>query len=155
MVPTHTELQKSYLQMKPREYRIEKFADKTFRVLLGTGSAGFLFLLREAPAANRDKSLAHELDTLKKLPATLAGDSKKKVPGKTRITDENRDFFLNCVAYLSGSEAHGSGEEGSDTLVTGLDRAGRLRLTLWSVLVLPGAVSLLTLVVVIRRRRRS
>ena len=110
VVPTHTELQKSYLQMKPREYRIEKFADKTFRVLLGTGSAGFLFLLREAPAANRDKSLAHELDTLKKLPATLAGDSKKKVPGKTRITDENRDFFLKTLGIRSDIDLRSDGE---------------------------------------------
>ena len=84
------------------------------------------------------------------------GDAGFVVNGQLAVRAcANRDFFLNCVAYLSGSEAHGSGEEGSDTLVTGLDRAGRLRLTLWSVLVLPGAVSLLTLVVVIRRRRRS
>ena len=110
VVPTHTELQKSYLQMKPREYRIEKFADKTFRVLRGTGSAGFLFLLREAPAANRDKSLAHELDTLKKLPATLAGESKKKVLGKTRIFDDNRDFFLKTLGIKSDIDLRSDGE---------------------------------------------
>ena len=82
----------------------------TIRVLLGTGSAGFMFVLREAPTSNRDKSLAHELDELKRLPATLAGESKKKVPGKTRIFDDNRDFFLKTLGIRSDIDLRSDGE---------------------------------------------
>ena len=83
------------------------------------------------------------------------GDAGFVVNGQLAVRAcANRDFFLNCVAYLSGSEPHGSGEEESDTFATGLDRDGRLRLTVWSALVLPTAVSLLMLAAVAGRRRR-
>lgn len=67
----------------------------------------------------------------------------------------NRDFFLNCVSYLSGVEAHGAGDEGAEVFRSGLDRAGRLRHAVWSVGVVPFAVFLVLLVVAARRRHRS
>ena len=65
----------------------------------------------------------------------------------------NRDFILNCVAYLSGTEAHGFGGNVLDTLDSGMDRSGRLRHLVCSGAVIPFAV-FLVLVVAVRRRRR-
>ena len=67
----------------------------------------------------------------------------------------NRDFFLNCVAYLSGAEAHGFGDDGSNRLRTGFDRASRLRYVVGTAGVLPFAVFLVLATVAIRRRRRT
>lgn len=67
----------------------------------------------------------------------------------------NRDFFSNCVAYLAGTESHGSDEVGSGRLLTGMDRQKRLHHALFSAGVLPLAVFLALAAVVIRRRRRT
>lgn len=92
---------------------------------------------------------------LRPMRMVVIGDAGFVVNGQLAVRAcANRDFFLNCVAYLSGSEAHGSGEEEADTFATGLDRDGRFRLTVWSALVLPSAVSLLMLAAVVGRRRR-
>ena len=67
----------------------------------------------------------------------------------------NRDFFSNCVAYLSGVEAHGSGEDGlGGDFRTGMDRQGRLRHALASAGGLPLFVFLILAAVVFRRGRR-
>ena len=73
----------------------------TIRILLGTGSAGFIFRLCEAPVANRDKALAHELEKLKALPASLAGNSSRRYPGATRIHDDNRGYLLETLGIRS------------------------------------------------------
>jgi len=88
---------------------VKKGANK-IRVLLGSGSAGFLFRLIEAPAANRDKILEYELGKLKSLPGQLVGDSKKKIPGKTRVNDDNRDFMLNTLGIKSDIDLRSDGE---------------------------------------------
>ena len=67
----------------------------------------------------------------------------------------NRDFFLNCVAYLSGTETHGFGDDGSDVLRTGLDRESRLRLAVVLAAALPFAVFLAFAAVALGRRRRT
>lgn len=67
----------------------------------------------------------------------------------------NRDLFLNCVAYLSGSEAHGSGGDEADVFASGLDRAGRRRLIVWSAAVVPGIVFLMMFAAVQRRMHRT
>ena len=68
----------------------------------------------------------------------------------------NRDFFSNCVAYLSGVEAHGSGEGGLEGVFrTGMDRQGRLRHALCSAAAFPLAVFLTLAAIVFRRRRRT
>ena len=67
----------------------------------------------------------------------------------------NRDFFLNCVAYLSGAETHGFGDDGSNRLQTGFDRSSRLRHVVWTAGALPFAVFLILAAVAIRRRRRT
>lgn len=66
----------------------------------------------------------------------------------------NRDFFLNCVAYLSGMDAAGGDGTESGLLQSGLDRDRQLMLLLFSVGILPmSAWLLLTAVIFIRRRR--
>lgn len=66
----------------------------------------------------------------------------------------NRDFFLNCVSYLSGSEAHGSGEEDTDRFRTELDRGSRLRHGLISSVAFPGGVFLILMAVALQQRRK-
>ena len=67
----------------------------------------------------------------------------------------NRDFFSNCVAYLSGVESHGSGEDGTGVLQSGLDREGRLRHALYSSGAFPAFVLLVLAAIAIRRRNRT
>ena len=65
----------------------------------------------------------------------------------------NRDFFLNCVAYLSGSAAVAEDGTRTDRLVTGLDRDGRAKLLIFSSAALPAAVfALLALFIASGRR---
>ncbi|MBQ2631257.1 MAG: hypothetical protein IJG13_16395, partial [Kiritimatiellae bacterium] len=67
----------------------------------------------------------------------------------------NRDFFLNCVAYLAGTDAPG-GSDGveSGVLSSGMDRTARVRHALVSSAALPGAVFLVMIAATLRRRRR-
>ena len=67
----------------------------------------------------------------------------------------NRDFFLNCAAYLSGTDVIVAQGDVTDGLVTGLDRSGRFRHAILSAGVLPGMVFLVLLLEVVRRRRRG
>ena len=85
----------------------------------------------------------------------VIGDSGFALNGSlaTRAS-ANRDFFSNCVAYLSGMESHGSGENGTGALRSGLDREGRLRHALCSAGAVPAFVFLILGAVAIRRRSR-
>ena len=67
----------------------------------------------------------------------------------------NRDFFSNCVAYLSGVEAHGSGDDGAGALRLGMDRRGWFRFALISGGAVPLAVLLLLFAIAVRRRSRA
>jgi ABC-2 type transport system permease protein len=64
----------------------------------------------------------------------------------------NRDFFLNCIAYLSGAGTFDSGGVEAGVLTTGMDRGRRGRYLIFGSLVAPGAVFLLLLVCFGRRR---
>jgi hypothetical protein len=67
----------------------------------------------------------------------------------------NREFIQNCVSYLSGSSAPLTDGRVAGSLVLGFDRDGRVRFTLASAMVFPGAVflSLVSLALVGRRKR--
>lgn len=67
----------------------------------------------------------------------------------------NRDFFMNVVSYLSGSEVTGLSGSTGVVLSSGMDRALRARHALYSVLVVPGIVLFVMSVVAWRRRRRA
>lgn len=66
----------------------------------------------------------------------------------------NRDFFINCVSYLSGSLAITQGGTDGELFVTGLDRRVRLRYLYVTAGAVPLAVVFVMLFVVWRRRRR-
>lgn len=67
----------------------------------------------------------------------------------------NRDFFLNCISYLSGSHALTSGGSDGELFVTGLDRRGRLRFLNVAAIAIPSAITLMMLLIVWRRRSRK
>ena len=86
----------------------------------------------------------------------VIGDPGFALNGSLAIrASANRDFFSNCVAYLSGVESHGSGEDGTGVLQSGLDREGRLRHAIYSVGGVPAFVFLVLATVAIRRRSRT
>lgn len=67
----------------------------------------------------------------------------------------NRDFLLNCVAYLSGTDVVGAHGDEAGVFVTGMDRSRRLRHLVCSAAVLPFGVFVLMMIVAVRRRNRS
>ena len=67
----------------------------------------------------------------------------------------NRDFFLNCIAFLSGTDAIGSSGRGGGVLTSNMDRKSRQGHLVWSTLFVPAAVFLLMLVAAQFKRRRS
>ena len=66
----------------------------------------------------------------------------------------NRDFFLNCIAYLSGTDASAASGIGVGVFSAGLDRTGRVRFAAVLAGAFPLAVFLVLTVAVFRRRRR-
>lgn len=84
------------------------------------------------------------------------GDAGFVMNGKMAArANANRDFFLNCISYLSGTDVIGAYGDEADVLVSGLDRTARFRFAVWSAAVLPAAVFFVLALVVFRRRRRS
>lgn len=83
------------------------------------------------------------------------GDSSFVMNGQLSArASANRDFFLNCVAWLSGEDAVGSGES-EGVFSSGMDRTSRTRGILLSAVGVPAAVFLILSAVAWRRRRRS
>ena len=67
----------------------------------------------------------------------------------------NLDFLLNSVAYLAGAEVSAAGGAEAGVLVTGLDRAARVRFAAFVAGVVPAAAFLALAGVVLRRRLRT
>ncbi len=67
----------------------------------------------------------------------------------------NRDFFLNCVAYLSGTDAVTESGTEPDRLVAGLDREARVRFVLVTAAAFPFLAFSAILLAVARRRMRE
>ena len=66
----------------------------------------------------------------------------------------NRDFFMNCVKYLSGRDVMVSSGAEVDRLVTGMDRDTRIAFTVFSSVVFPAVVFILCVFFIVLRRRR-
>lgn len=66
----------------------------------------------------------------------------------------NRDFFLNCVAFLAGTETMGSAGTGNAKLVSGMDRRARMQFVITTSVVLPGTFFVVALTCVALKRRR-
>ena len=67
----------------------------------------------------------------------------------------NRDFFLNCVAYLAGVDALAESSVEANQLIIGLDRMGRVRFVLISALVAPTLLALVFIFMTAARRNRQ
>lgn len=67
----------------------------------------------------------------------------------------NLDFLLNSVAYLAGAEVSAAGGAEAGVLVSGLDRAARVRFAAFVAGVAPAAAFLALAGVVLRRRLRT
>ena len=67
----------------------------------------------------------------------------------------NRDFFLNCVAYLAGVDALAESSVEANQLIIGLDRMGRVRFVLISALVVPTLLALVFIFMTAARRNRQ
>jgi len=67
----------------------------------------------------------------------------------------NRDFFLNAVAYLSGTGAMTASSQDRDLLVTGMDRVARRRFAVAGAGIAPLLTMLFLLFTTFRRKRRE
>ena len=67
----------------------------------------------------------------------------------------NRDFFLNCVAYLAGVDALAESSVEANQLIIGLDRVGRVRYVLISALAAPTLLALVFIFMTAARRNRQ
>ena len=86
----------------------------------------------------------------------IIGDATFAMNGQLAArANANRDFVINSVAYLSGTDIVGSGGVEGRLLVTGMDRAERRDFTIATAIAFPLIISIVMLVVVIRRRRRQ
>ena len=66
----------------------------------------------------------------------------------------NRDFFLNCVAFLSGTDASAASATETAILMSGMDRQTRVKFVSTLAGIVPAVVIFVMLVAVFLRRRR-
>lgn len=108
-----------------------------------------------AAVAERGHGVGFDL-ALRPTRIVVIGDSLFVANGQLAARgNANRDFFLNCVAYLAGTGAVMFGGEDGGKLVIGLDRKERVRYAQWIVGMMPGAVFLLLIAYSQMRRRRA
>ena len=120
-----------------------------FRAVASADSATVVAAAERGAAAGRDVAL-------RPTRIVAIGDPGFVMNGALSMrANANRDFFSNCVAYLSGVESHGSGEDVTGILRSGMDRRGQLRYVLCSAGAFPLAVFVLLAAIAIRRRGRA
>ena len=66
----------------------------------------------------------------------------------------NRDLLLNCISYLSGTDAFGSCGMEADALMLGMSREDRIHQAVVCVAVIPVSVFFVLALACLRRRRR-
>lgn len=69
--------------------------------------------------------------------------------------NENRVFFLNSVAYLSGSGAMTGADTEASRLITRMDRSTRIKFVFASSAIFPGILFIIAMAIVIAGRKRS
>ena len=108
-----------------------------------------------AAAAERGAGAGRDL-AVRPTRIVAVGDASFAMNGSLAArANANRDFFMNCIAFLSGTDASGSSGMGGGVLASNMDRQSRRRHFIWSVLVIPASVFLLMTAVVIFKRRRA
>ena len=84
------------------------------------------------------------------------GDPAFAVNGQlAERANANRDFFMNVVAYLSGSDQSGADGRDPGVFSTGMDRDGKLYFLAFSAAAIPFAVLFAMLFIAARRRCRK
>lgn len=85
----------------------------------------------------------------------VVGDLGFVLNGQMRdYRNANRDFFLNCVKYLSSRESMTEYEAGAGQLVSGMDRLKRAKFVAVSAVIFPTVLFLVLVYFVSRRRNR-
>lgn len=108
-----------------------------------------------AAAAERGVGTGEDL-SLRPTRIIAVGDAAFVMNGQLKVRgNANRDFFLNSLAYLAGTDAITEPGTEADRLVSGMDRAARVRFVLISAIAFPGFVFFLALAVVAAKRRRA
>ena len=86
----------------------------------------------------------------------VVGDASFAMNGQLAArASANRDFFMNAVAYLSGSDPSGSDGADAGVLSSGADREQRIWFLSFSAAVVPLAVFIVLALVALHRRRRG
>ncbi len=107
-----------------------------------------------AAAAERGVGAGEDL-RLRPTRIVAVGDAAFVMNGALRArANANRDFFLNCVAYLSGTDALIDASDHPGKLVSGMDRATRARFLVASAVVFPVVFLLIFLLICACGRRR-
>jgi hypothetical protein len=85
----------------------------------------------------------------------VVGDASFAMNGQLSArASANRDFFMNAVAYLSGSDPLGSDGTDAGMLASGADREQRIKFVVFSAGAAPALVFLVLVAVAVYRRRR-
>ncbi|MBO5751188.1 MAG: Gldg family protein [Kiritimatiellae bacterium] len=114
------------------------------------GAQGNAFAAAAERGANAGRDLA-----VRPTRIVAVGDAAFAMNGPLAArANANRDFFLNSVAYLSGTDSSGSSGTETEVLVSGMDRAKRLNHLLLTAVAAPLAIFLLMLPSILRRRSR-
>lgn len=118
-----------------------------FNVLAKSGANAYAAIAERGVGAGADLAI-------RPTRIVAIGDASFAINGQLAArANANRDFFLNCISYLTGVDAAISVDPGWNTLVSGLDRAGRLKLAVALAGVAPALA--LVLLLALRKRRRS
>ena len=81
------------------------------------------------------------------------GDSGFVLNGQIATrANANLDFFLNCIAYLAGTDPLPAVGAETGILSSGMDRSNRLRHTATTAVAVPAAVFILLAAIALRRR---
>lgn len=108
-----------------------------------------------AAAAERGVGTGEDL-SLRPTRIIAVGDAAFVMNGQLKVRgNANRDFFLNSLAYLAGTDAITEPGTEANRLVSGMDRAARVHFVIISALVFPGIIFFVALAVVAAKRRRS
>lgn len=108
-----------------------------------------------AAAAERGVGTGEDL-SLRPTRIIAVGDAAFVMNGQLKVRgNANRDFFLNSLAYLAGTDAITEPGTEADRLVSGMDRAARVRFVIITAIAFPGFVFFLAMALVAAKRRRA
>lgn len=143
-------LEKPLVFMKSAAAESVAGADRIeFTPVATAGQAAVVAAVERGGGAGRDLAL-------RPTRIVAVGDPSFAVNGQlTGRANANRDFFLNAVAYLSGSDLSGADGRDPGVFSTGMDRSGKIRFLAFSAAFVPLAVLCAMLFVAARRRRRK